>query len=222
MRPQGDLACDEGLAAALTLVVEQDAVGTEHAVALAVILHDPERVQLGATVWAAGIERGGLALRYLLHLAVELARAGLIDPGRFLHAGDEHGLDEPQGAHGVGLGSVFGHVKRYLHVALRCQVVYLVGLDLLDDADERTAVGHVAIMQVDEAALLHVAHPLVEVQVLDAPGVEATAAAQDAVHLISLVQEEFGEIGPVLARNACNQGNFLLVLVHIGDNALSS
>ena len=108
---EGDLARDEILAAALALVVEQDTVSTEHAVALAVVLHDPERVQLGAAVGAAGVERCGLALGNLLHLAIELTRAGLIDTGRLLAPCDAYSLNQAQGAHGIGLGRVFGHVK---------------------------------------------------------------------------------------------------------------
>ena len=99
-------------------------------------------------------------------------------------------------------------------MALSREVVDFVGLGLLDDADERTAVGHVAIVQVDESALLHIAHPLVEVEMLDAPGVETAASAQDAVHLIALVQQELGQIGSVLARYARDEGDFLAVIVH--------
>ena len=210
----GNLACDEGLAAALALMIEQDAVGAEHAVTLAVVLHDPERVQFCATVGAAGIERCGLALGHLLHLAVEFAGTCLIDARHVLAAGDAHGLDKAQRAHSVGLGRVFRHVKRHLHVALCRQVVNLVGLGLLDDADERTAVGHVAVVQVDEALLFHVAHPLVKVQVLDAARVETAAAADDAVHLIAFLQQEFCQIGAVLSRDARDEGDFLLALVH--------
>ena len=48
----------------------------------------------------------------------------------------------------------------------------LVGLDELDDADERAAVRHVSPVEIDGALLFHVAHPFVEVEVLDASGIE--------------------------------------------------
>ena len=75
----GDLAGDEGLAADRALVVEQDAVGGVHAVGLAVVHRDPVGVELGRGVGRARIERRGLALRHLLHLAVQLRGRGLIE-----------------------------------------------------------------------------------------------------------------------------------------------
>ena len=47
---QRDLACDEGLAPTLTLVVEEDAIDGEHAIALTVVLYDPEAILLGHAV----------------------------------------------------------------------------------------------------------------------------------------------------------------------------
>jgi len=37
------------------------------------------------------------------------------------------------------------------------------------------------------------------VQVVDAVGVEQAGAALDAVHLVALVQQQFGQVGAVLA-----------------------
>ena len=48
---EGDLACHEGLATALALVVEEYAGAAEHVVGLAVFLHNPEAVELGDCVW---------------------------------------------------------------------------------------------------------------------------------------------------------------------------
>ena len=163
-RRHGDFAGDKRLAAPLALVVEEDAVHAVHAVALAVVFHNPEGIELGHGVGAARIEGSALALGHLLHLAEELAGAGLVDLGRLFAASDAHGFDQPQGAHGVGLGGVFRHlVERHLHMALCRQVVDFIGLHGGDDANEAARVAHVAVMQVDESAAAHVAHPLVEV-----------------------------------------------------------
>ena len=59
-----------------------------------------------------------------------------------------------------------------LDMALRGEVVYLIGLGLRYGAYEGCGVCHVAVVEVDEAFAVHVAHPLVEVEVLDAAGVE--------------------------------------------------
>ena len=64
---EGDLAGDEGLATALTLVVEEDAVDGKHTVALAVVLRDPEAVELSYPIGGARIERCRLTLGDLLH-----------------------------------------------------------------------------------------------------------------------------------------------------------
>src|SRR5688500_18656826 len=74
-----DLACDELEAAARTLVVEEDARDGEETEALAVVHGDPVTVDLRHTVGAAWVERRGLALRSLDHLAELLARAGLVE-----------------------------------------------------------------------------------------------------------------------------------------------
>ena len=42
-------------------------------------------------------------------------------------------------------------------------------------------------MEVDKALLFHVAHPLVEIEVLDATSVKGRRAAQYAVHFVTFV-----------------------------------
>jgi len=83
-------------------------------------------------------------------------------------------------------------------VALRSQIVDLVGLHLLDDADEAGAVRQVTVMQ-DEFA---VGLMRVLVEMIDAIGVEQRGAALDAVDFVAFAQQEFGEIGAVLPGNA--------------------
>ena len=65
----GDFARDKFLAAALGFMIEEYAAAGKKSETLAVILCDPVTVQLGDTVRAARIERCGLFLRDLLHLA---------------------------------------------------------------------------------------------------------------------------------------------------------
>ena len=50
-----------------------------------------------------------------------------------------------------------------------------------------------AIMQGEQAFVLHVAHPFVEIEVLDAAGVERRRAADDAVDFVAFFQQEFSE-----------------------------
>ena len=113
-------------------------------------------------------------------------------------------------AQAVRIAGVFGLFEAHRHVALRGQVVDLVGLHLLHDADQVAAVGQVAVVQ-DEAPVGFVR---VLVQVVDAARVEARRAALDAVHLVALGEQEFGQIGAVLAGHAGNEGT--LVGFHAG------
>ena len=96
-----------------------------------------------------------------------------------------------------------GVSKRHLHMALRGEIVDLVGLHLLHDADQVGGVGQVAVVQ-DEADV-----PLVRIliEMVDALGVERRRAALDAVHDVALGEQEFGEIGAVLAGDAGDQGD---------------
>ena len=78
------------------------------------------------------------------------------------------------------------------------EVVDLVRLQLLEDADQARGVGHVAVVE-DEAAIRLMR---VLVEMVDAVGVEQRGASLDAVDLIALAEEELGEVGAVLADDA--------------------
>jgi hypothetical protein len=89
-------------------------------------------------------------------------------------------------------------------VALRGEIVDLVRLGLLDNVDQRGRVGHVPVVE-DEAPVGIVR---VLVQVIDAVGVKQAGAALDAVDGVALVQQEFGEVGAVLAGDAGDECSF--------------
>ncbi len=201
-----DLARDEGLAAQRAFVVEEHAVAGVHAVGLAVVHRDPVGVHLGHRVGAARVEGRGLLLRDLLHQTVQLAGAGLVEARLLRQAQDADGLQQAQRADAVGIGRVLGLLEAHRHVAHRAQVVDLVGLHLLHDADEVGAVGEVTVVQL-EAGVVDVR---VLVEVVDAVGVEERRAPLDAVHLVALGEQQFGEVGAVLAGHAgdeCSLGH---------------
>ena len=114
-------------------------------------------------------------------------------------------FQQAQGAQAVGVGGIFGGLEADLHMALGGEIVDLVGLGLLDDADQVGRVGHVAVMQ-DEARIGLVR---VLIEMLDAAGVERRRAALDAVDHVALGQQQFGKIGAVLAGDAGDQGDFM-------------
>jgi hypothetical protein len=200
----GDLAGDEGFTSQRALVVEEDAVAGVHAVGLTVVDRDPVGVHLGHCVGAARVKGRGLPLRNFLHQAVELGRGSLIEAGLLGQAQDADGFQDAQRADAVGVGSIFRLVEAHSNVAHRAEVVDLVRLGFLNDADQVGRIGQVAVVQL-EALVVDVR---VLVQVIHAIRVEQAAAALDAVHLVPFGQQELSEIGTILASDAGDKGNF--------------
>ena len=84
---------------------------------------------------------------HLLHQTVELAGRRLIE-ARLLHEpGTPDRVEQPQDAEAVRVGRVLGHLERHLDVALRAEVVELVGPHLCDDLEAVGRVGQVAVVQ---------------------------------------------------------------------------
>jgi len=202
--PARDLARDEGFATARAFVVEQNAVAGVHAVGLAVVHHDPVRIELGHGVGAARVEGRGFLLGDFLHQAIQLGGAGLVEAGFFLQPEDANGFEQAQGAQAVHVGGVLRAFEADGHMALRTQVVDLIGLGLLHDADQVGAVAEVAVVQV-KAGVVNVR---VLIDVVHALGVELAAAALDAVHDVALFQQQLGKVRAVLAGDAGDEGDF--------------
>ena len=152
-------------------MVEQNARAGVDAVTLAVIDRDPVGVELGDAIGAAGIEGSGFLLGDLLHQAVQLASAGLVDAGFLGEAQHPHGLENAQRTQRITVGGVFRCLEAHRHMALGAQVVDLIGLHLLDDPDQVGAVGEVAV--VEHQARIALVRVLVEV--IDPGGVVCAA-----------------------------------------------
>ena len=67
---KGDFSGNEGLSAALTLMVEENAIAAEHAIALTIILDNPVTIEFCHSVRTARIEGGRLLLWHFLYLTV--------------------------------------------------------------------------------------------------------------------------------------------------------
>ena len=97
----------------------------EDAVGFAIVDGHPVREQLGGGVRTAGIERRGLLLRDFLHLAVEFAGAGLVEPG--VNAGLAHRLEQAERTDAGNFDGVLGNIEAGADVALGAEVVDLTG-----------------------------------------------------------------------------------------------
>ena len=72
------------------------------------------------------------------------------------------------------------------------------------------AVDQIAIMEENPG----VGAVRIDVEVFDPGGIERTAAADDAMHLISFLQKEFGEVRTVLSGNSGDQCPFACSVLH--------
>ena len=92
-------------------------------------------------------------------------------------------------------------------MALGCQIVHLVRLHFLHDADKVAGIAQVAVVQ-DEVPRAGVR---VLIKVVNTVCVKERGAALDAVHLIALVQQKFCQVRPVFSRDA-RYKRFFIVL----------
>jgi hypothetical protein len=81
---------------------------------------------------------------------------------------------------------------------LRPQIVDFIRLQIIEQLHHLHRVREIAVMQEQARAI----HMRILVDVVDAAGVEAGGAADDAMNLIAFFQQQFGQIGTVLAGDA--------------------
>ena len=204
----GDLAGNEGFAANGRFMVEKNAVAGKDIVGLPVVDRDPVGIDLGGPVRTAGIERGCFLLGNFLDLAEHLTGGSLIKAGFMLQAKNADGLQEAQGAEGIAVGSVFRSFKRNLDMALGGQVVNFIRLDILDDADQVGGIGEIAVVH-EEADMLFV--EILE-KMIHPGGIERRRPTLDAVDFVAFAEEDFSQVGAILAGNTGNQGFFHISL----------
>ena len=173
-------------------MVEEDAADGVEAVGLAVVHRDPVPVDLGDAVGRARIEGGGLPLGRLGHLAEHLRARRLVEPG--LRVGQADGLEDPGDAEGRELAGQDRLGPRGGHVGLGRQVVDLVRPGLLQGHGQRMLVEQVG--RHDRQPVGEVVDPLAAV---------VAGPADDAEDLVVLGQQQFGQVGPVLAGDPGDQ-----------------
>ena len=84
---------------------------------------------------------------------------------------------------------------------MRAQVIDLVGLDVVDEVGELPPVRQVAVVEEHPGA----GGVRVDVDVVETAGVERGGAADDAVDLVPLREQELDQVRPVLAGDAGDQ-----------------
>ena len=144
---EGDFSCYEGFASAFTFVIKQDARAAKHIVGFAIFFHNPVAVEFCHGIGTIGVERRVLVLRHFLHLAVELAGAGLVDATLLGEPALTHCFQHSQHAGGIHIGSEFRRVETHLHMALCRQIVDFGGANFLHHLDDAHRVAHVGVME---------------------------------------------------------------------------
>ncbi len=188
-RMPGDLARHELQPAARDLVIEQDSRRRVQVIRLAVVDRDEVSVGLGNAVGRARVERRRLGLRDLEHLAEHLARGGLVEARLGAHFA--HRLEHARDADAGELGGQRRLDPRHRDERHRGQVVDLGRLGRAQGVDERALVEQVALVQRDAVADL-----------LDAVELLGRGTADHAVDLVALLEQQFGQVGAVLAGDA--------------------
>lgn len=202
----GNLASDEVFSAKRGFVVEKKAIAREHAVAFAVVSHDPVAVKLSYAVGASRMEGGFFSISIIGHVvsyATEHFRRGrLVKTGLLFQSVHADGLKEVQYAHRVGLSGIFGHVETQTNVRLCGKVVHFVRADLREERSKSRTIGNVTEVELNFVGFF----PLKEL--VDARGIEKRSAAFEAMDFVPLVEKKFGKVSAVLAGDSGNESFF--------------
>lgn len=190
-------------------MVEQDAVHREQSVRLSVIARHPVRVHLCRAVGRSRVERRLLTLRW--RRRTEHLRRGRLIEAAF-HPGKPNGFQQADGSHAGGVTRVHRFVEADAHVRLGRKVIHLVGIDGAEQGHQSGAVGEIAIVQ--EQSRVRVVP--VDVEVIDPRRVERRSPADQPVDLIPLAEQQFGEVGAVLAGDSGDQRPLHRITASVG------
>ncbi len=111
-----DLACDEGLAAARGLMVEENAVACVQAVGFPIIHGDPVGIHLRNRVRRTRVEGRCLFLRRLLDEAVKLRGRGLVEACLLCQSEKTNGFQKTKRADRVDIGGVLRRFEGDSHM----------------------------------------------------------------------------------------------------------
>jgi hypothetical protein len=156
------------------------------------------REHLRRTVGRLRLEERVLVLRRSRRTE-HLRRGRLIEAT--VQAGLPDRLQQPNRSQTRGIGRVFGLVEAHPDVRLRGEVIHLVRAYLGQQDAHPGTIDHVPVVH-EQADGRFVG---VDVQVVDPTGVERGCAPDDPVHLVTLEEQQFGQIRAVLARDASDQ-----------------
>jgi hypothetical protein len=148
------------------------------------------------------MERGVFGLGHCANLAVHLGRGSLVEPR--LDTDITDGFEETDATRAGHITRIFGGIETDPNMTLGGKVIDLVGLNLVDEADQSTAVSEVTVVQ----------DKLVERKILPGldciqPGSDRAALSTDnPVDLVTLFEQELDQIRTVLTTDPCDKRLF--------------
>ena len=95
------------------------------------------------------MEGGILILRHLLYLSVKLGGTGLINLTAIFQVVGADCFQDAEHTYSIHISSELGGIEADLYMALSSQIVYLCGLYLTYQLDQRHRVAHVGIVKVE-------------------------------------------------------------------------
>src|SRR5207237_6876949 len=99
----------------------------------------------------------------------------------------------------------FGNFETQADVALPGEMIQLCRANIAENSTQRRAIGEIAIMEKQASIISSFIAP----QMLNARSQQVARAPHDSMHSVIFLQEQFRQIGTILASYAGNQGNFL-------------
>ena len=190
-RCQSDLTGDKVFAAALRLVVEQNTVAGKHSIRLTILSDHPKPILFRYRIRTVRMERRVLILRAFLHLAIQLGGRRLINTAGLIQSGGMYRFQNAKHTKGIHIACIFRRIEGHLHMALCSKVIYLVRLDLQDDAGDAGRVRQIPLMDLQ----------LVQ-NMIDTGSCRHRRSANDAMYFIPLLQQKLRQIRAVLPGDA--------------------
>ena len=160
---KGNLTGYKSLSTTFTFMVKKNTVHCKHIITLTVILGYPEAILFRYTVWATRIEWSSFFLGNFLNFTIKFRCRSLINLSLLLQTKNTNSLQHTKCSNCIRFSRIFRNIERYFHMALSSKIINLIWLHLLNNANKRTAIRHISIMKIDQASLLHVTYPFVQI-----------------------------------------------------------
>ena len=133
---QCDLTCNEIFTTTLRLMIEQNAVNSEHSISITVFLHHPEAILLCHSVRGIWMKRCGFFLWNLFYLAIQFRSRCLIYFTGLCQTADTDSFQHTQDTQCIHITGIFRRIKGYLHMALGSQIINFIRSDLSHQTDQ--------------------------------------------------------------------------------------